>query len=312
MLNKIGSVMTNKMKILLLLFSLNILNVNSQELRCNISLNTQQIQGTNKQVFITLQSALNEFVNKRIWTSHVYQVNERIECTMLITIQEQIGSDEFRGTIQVQSRRPVYNSSYNTVMFNYVDQNFNFRYVEFQPLELNENSHQMNLTAVIAYYVYIILGIDYDSFSLLGGTEFFNKAEKLVNNAQNSNDKGWKPFDGKGNRNRYWLVKNILDKRYEPLREFMYRYHRLGLDVMSNKPIEGRSEIADALLLLQKVFRDKPDPFMVFLHIIFDAKSDEFVNIFKESMPDEKNRVFQILNEIDNSNSAKYKKIKEE
>jgi hypothetical protein len=281
----------------------------SQELRCNISVNTSQVQGTNKQVYQTLQTALNEFMNNRAWTTHIYQVNERIECNVLINITEQVGADEFRSTIQVQSRRPVYNSSYNTVMFNYLDNNFDFRYVEYETLELNESSHQSNLTAVLAYYAYIILGLDYDSFSLEGGTEYFEKAEKLVNNAQNSADKGWKPFEAKNNKNRYWLIKNILDKRYEPIREFTYRYHRLGLDLMSSKPNDGRNEVADALLLLQKVYRDKPDPFLHFMHVVFDAKSDELVNFFSEGMPDDKNRVFQILNEIDNANSTKYKKI---
>jgi hypothetical protein len=293
----------------LLLLIIYISGVQSQELRCNISVNTSQVEGTNKQVYTTLQSALNEFMNNRAWTNHVYQVNERIECNIQITIQEQVGADEFRGTIQVQSRRPVYNSSYNTVMLNYIDQNFNFRYVEYQTLELNESSHQSNLTAVLAFYAYVILGMDYDSFSLEGGSEYYAKAEKLVNNAQNSADKGWKPFEAKNNKNRYWLIKNILDKRYEPVREFMYRYHRLGLDLMSSKPNDGRAEVADALLLLQKVYREKPDPFLHLLTVVFLAKSDEFINFFSEGMPDEKNRVFQILNEIDNANATKYKQI---
>jgi len=281
----------------------------AQELRCNISINTQQVQGTNKQVYTTLQTALNEFVNKRVWTRHVYQINERIECSMIITIQDQSGADEFRGTIQVQSRRPVYNSSYNTVMFNYLDQNFNFRYVEYETIELNENTHQSNLAAVIAYYVYVILGLDYDSFSLLGGTEFYTKAERIVNNAQNSADRGWKPFEARANKSRYWLIKNILDKRYEPVREFIYRYHRLGLDIMYNKAPEARNEILDALQLLLGVYRQKPDPYLHFMNVVLEAKADELVNIFSEGLPEEKNRVFQILSEIDNSNLAKYRKI---
>jgi hypothetical protein len=281
----------------------------AQELKCNISATSQQIEGTNKKIFQTLNTALYEFMNNRSWTSHSFAINERIECNILINIQEQISADEFRGTIQVQSRRPVYNSSYNSVMLNYLDQNFNFRYVEFETLEFNENTHQSNLTAVLAFYAYVILGLDYDSFSLEGGTEFFNKAEKIVNNAQNSNDRGWKPFEAKSNKNRYWLIKNILDDRYSSIREFNYRYHRLGLDMMSGKPNEGRAEIAEDLLLLQKIFRNKPDPFMHYYNTVFDAKAEEFVNIFSEALPDEKSRVFQILNEIDNANSSKYKKL---
>jgi hypothetical protein len=296
--------------ILIVCLPTNILH--SQELKCNIQVNTQQVQGTNKKIYQTLQTALYEYMNKRAWTNHTYSINERIDCNIQISITQQVSADEFLGTIQIQSRRPVYNSSYNTTMFNYIDQNFNFKYVEFEALELNENAHKSNLTSVLAFYAYVILGFDYDSFSLEGGSEYFNKAEKLVNNAQNSPDKGWKPFEAKNNKNRYWLIKNILDKRYAPLREFNYKFHRLGLDLMSAKPNEGRTEISDDLLLLQKVYRDKPDPFLHFYHVIFDAKADELINIFSESMPDEKNRVFNILNEIDNANATKYKKLKEQ
>ena len=295
--------------IYILFISLSVSTVKAQELKCNISVNSQKVQGSNKTLYTTMQSAMYEFMNNRSWTNHVFKVNERIECNILITINEQLGADEFVGTIQIQSRRPAFNSSYNTVMFNYNDQSFNFKYVEYQAIEFNENTHQYNLASVLAYYAYIIIGLDYDSFSLLGGTEFFNKAEKIVNNAQNSSDKGWKPFEAKNNRNRYWLVKNILDKRYEPAREFIYRYHRLGLDLMNSKPVEGRNEVAEDLLLLQKVYRQKPDPFLHFMQVIYDAKSDEFVNFFSDGMPDEKNRAYQILNEIDNANSTKYKKI---
>ena len=229
--------------ILICLFPYSFLH--AQELKCNIQVNTQQVQGTNKKVYQTLQTALYEYMNNHAWTSHTYSINERIDCSIVISITQQLSADEFVGTIQIQSRRPVFNSSYNTTMLNYVDNNFNFRYVEFEALELNENSHKSNITSVMAFYAYIILGFDYDSFSLEGGTEYFTKAEKLVNNAQNSTDKGWKPFEAKNNKNRYWLVKNILDKRYAPIREFYYKYNRLGLDLMSSKQNEARTEIAD-------------------------------------------------------------------
>ena len=163
---------------IIFLFQIAFQSINSQELKCNISVNSQQIQGTNKKVFTTLQTALYEFMNNKAWTNHTYAMNERIECNILINISDQSGADEFKGSIQIQSRRPVFNSSYNTVMLNYVDNNFNFKYIEYEVLELNENSHQSNLSAVLAFYVYIILGLDYDSFSLEGGSEFFNKAEK--------------------------------------------------------------------------------------------------------------------------------------
>ncbi len=281
----------------------------AQELNCNIQLVTQQIQGTNKQIFETMQGAIYEFMNNTPWTTHVFDVDERIECNMLFNLQEQIGDDEFRGTLQIQVRRPVYNSSFNTVLFNYIDNDLNFKYVEYQPLQFNENTYISNLTSILAYYAYIIIGLDYDSFSYEGGTEFFQKAEKIVNNAQNASQKGWKSIESTSRKNRYWLVNNILNEDFSPAREFIYRYHRLGLDRMYEKLNEARADIAESLKLLQQVYRNKPDPFMHFLQVIYDAKSDEFVNIFKESFPEEKSRIIAILNEIDPANTSKYERI---
>jgi hypothetical protein len=295
----------------LLIFSVFLysLSAYTQELNCNIQLVTQQIQGTNKQVFETLQGAIYEFMNSTPWTTHVFDVDERIECTMLFNLQDQIGDDEFRGTLQIQVRRPVYNSSYNTVLFNYIDNDLHFKYVEYQPLQFNENTHISNLTSILAYYAYIIIGLDYDSYSYEGGTEFFLKAEKIVNNAQNASQKGWKSIESASRKNRYWLVNNILNADFSPAREFVYRYHRLGLDRMYENLNEARAEIAESLKLLQQVSRNKPDPFMHFLQVIYDAKSDEFVNIFKESFPEEKSRIIAILNEIDPANTNKYEAI---
>ena len=285
--------------------------LSGQELRCNIQLVTQQIQGTNKQIFQTLQTAMYEFMNNRNWTNHVYEYNERIECTILINLTEQLGADEFRGTIQIQSSRPAYNSTYNSTMFNFRDNDLRFRYLEFERLEFNEQTHLSNLTSVLAFYAYIIIGIDYDSFSPEGGSPYFQKAEAIVNNAQNVVEPGWKPYDGARNRNRYWLIKNILDEEYRSIRQFLYRYHRLGLDLMDSKVNEGRAEIAESIRLLQEVYRQKPDPYLFLLQLVFDAKNDEFVNIFSDSFPEEKRRVVEILREIDPANSAKYEKIME-
>ncbi len=194
-------------------------------------------------------------------------------------------------------------------MFNFVDNDFQFTYVEYQPLEFNESAFLSNLTSVLAYYAYIIIGLDYDSFSLDGGTPYFQKAEQIVNNAQNAVEPGWKPFSGSRNKNRYWLIQNILDSKYAPVREFIYRYHRLGLDVMESELNTGRAEIANSLKLLQKVYRAKPDPYMLFLTVVLDAKRDEIVNIFSKSFPDEKTRVAVIMKEIDPANSQKYDKM---
>ena len=281
----------------------------AQELKCNVQVVSQQIQGTNKQVFETLQTAIYEFMNNKVWTNHVYGTEERIECTLMFNIQEQLSADEFRGTLQIQSRRPVFGSNYNSVMLNYMDNDIQFRYIEFEPLEFDPTAHTSNLTSILAYYAYFILGLDYDSFSPDGGTTFFQAAEKIVDNAQKVSEKGWKPFDNTSHKNRYWLVKDLLDTDYSPCREFIYRYHRQGMDRMDYKAVEARADITNDFELLQGVYRKKPDPFMHPMRVIFDAKADEFVNIYSESFPEEKSRVVEILNEIDPANSTKYKAI---
>lgn len=283
----------------------------AQDLRCNISVNANQIQGTYRQVFQTMQTDLYEFMNNRSWSNNVYSVDERIECNFLINITEQIGPNEYKGTLQVQSRRPVFGSSYSTVMFNYIDNDVQFTYQEFNKLEFNENSYGSALTSLLAYYAYVVIGIDYDSFSPKGGTDYFKKAEKIVSNAQTAPEKGWKAYEST-RKNRYWLIENILNPKYSPLRNAYYTFHRLGLDQMASKLSEGRDEVANSLLNIQKVFRDKPDQNLFYLKIFFDAKSDELVNIFTEAYSSEKQRVYQILAEIDQPNEAKYKKITEE
>ncbi len=298
-----------RIPVILILLITSVLSVDSQELRCNVQVITNQIQGTNKQKFTTLQRAIYEFMNGRSWTDHVFNSQERIEANIMINLTDEISSDEFRGTIQIQSRRPVFNSSYNTVLFNYMDNNLHFRYTEHETLEFSENQHLSNLTSILAFYAYIIIGLDYDSFSINGGTEFFQKAETIVTNAQNASERGWKSFEG--NRNRYWLVSNLRDSKYAPIREFSYRYHRLGLDRMSERPAEARGEIAESLYLLQKIFREKPDPFMHLLQVVMDAKSDEMINVFSESNPDEARRVTALLREVDPANTPKYQRIQQ-
>ncbi len=278
-----------------------------QELNCRVQVFAQQIQTSNKHIFESMQKDIYEFVNNRKWTDHVYSYDERIECSILINITEQISADQYKGTMQIQAIRPVYNTNYNSVVINLKDNDVQFNYVEFQSMDFNENTFTSNLTSLLAYYVYIILGFDYDTFSLYGGTPYFQKAEKIVQNAQNAQEKGWKSFENQ--KNRYWLVENALNSKYAPIREFLYRYHRLGLDIMHSKQADGRAEIADALLLLQKIYREKPSPFMMLLQMIFDAKSDEFVQLFSESFPDEKSRVVAILKEIDPTNSNKYQRL---
>jgi hypothetical protein len=283
--------------------------VSSQELNCNVQISAQKIQGSNRQVFQTMQKDVYEFMNSTVWTNLVFSFAERIDCNILINLTDQLSADEFRGTIQIQLSRPVYNTTYNSTILNFMDNSFQFRYVEFQPLEFDPNVHRSNLVSVLAYYVYVILGIDYDSFSPDGGTEFFLLAEKVVTNAQNAPEPGWKPYDGSRNRNRYWLIKNILNREYDGVRKFLYEYDINGLDKLESRTSEARTSIVESLKLLQDVYRKKPDPYMYFLQLILDSKSDELVNIFSQSFPEEKSRVVQILVEVDPANKTKYEKI---
>jgi len=294
--------------LLILLFSL---NLRSQELRCNVQVVSQQIQGTNKQVFQTLQNAIYEFMNNRVWTNHVYTIEERIECNLMFNITEQLSATDFKGTLTIQASRPVFNTNYSTTTLNFVDNDIKFTYVEFSPLEFSLNSNLSNLTSILAYYAYFILGLDYDTFSPMGGTPYFTNAEQIVQNAQNAAESGWKPMEDISHKNRYWLVKDMIDPDYEPLREFNYSYHRLGLDVMDEKVVEGRAEITNSLELLQQVYRKRPDPYMYLLRLVFDAKVDEIVNVYTESYPEERNRAHLILTEVDKPNASKYSAILE-
>ena len=281
----------------------------SQELNCNVQVSAQKIQGSNRQVFESMQRDIYEFMNNTVWTNHVFSYAERIECSIIINLTDQFSADEFRGTIQVQLKRPIFNTTYNSTMLNFMDNNFQFRYVEFQPLEFDPNSYRSSLVSVLAYYAYMIIGFDYDSYSTLGGTEFFQVAEKIVTNAQNASEPGWKPYDGSRNKNRYWLVKNTLDKEYEGVRRFIHEYNINGLDKMESRTAEARTSIAESLKLLLDVYRAKPDPYMYLLQVILESKTDELVNIFSEAFPEEKSRVIQILIEIDPGNKTKYEKI---
>jgi hypothetical protein len=279
--------------------------ISAQELRCNISISSSSLQNVNRNLFETMQSDLYEFMNNRKWTDEKYMMDERIECSIFINLTEQLSSNEYKGTIQVQARRPVFGSSYETTLLNLKDNDFQAKYIEYQTMEFNETSNKDNLTNILAFYAYLILGIDHDSFSPEGGTEFFQKAQAIVNNSQSAVEKGWKSYESE--RNRYWLIENIMNKSYSGYRSCIYQYHRQGLDVMGDKVAEGRAAIAEALKSIQKVFRARPSLYL--LQVFFDAKSDELVNVFTKSFPDERNRVVTILNECDPSNGTKYEKI---
>lgn len=277
----------------------------SQELNCKVQVLSQQIQGTDKRVFETLQTALFEFMNNRKWTPDNFKNEERIDCSILINVTERPSTEEFKATIQVQSRRPIFKTSYNSTVLNFNDQDFQFKYLENQPLDFQDNLFVSNLTSVMAFYAYTIVGMDYDSYSLNGGTPYLQKALQIVNNAQSTPEPGWRAFES--NKNRYWLINNMLDAPYIGIRECLYNYHLKGLDVMSDNKDGGRAVILESLLSLRKVHQTRPLSFS--MQLFFNAKSDEIINIFKGAYPDEKSKIITLLNDIDPTNSNKYQKI---
>ena len=277
----------------------------SQELNCQVSILTPQIQASDKTIYDNLQTELRDFLNNKKWTNEEYLNQERIECSMIITISERVSTDEFKASIQIQSRRPVFNSSYNSPMFNHQDNDFGFRYVQDQTIEFDESNITSNLTAVLGYYANIIIGLDYDSFSPEGGTPYFAKAQTIANNAQRLSERGWKAFET--SRNRYWLVENLLNISFKPMRAFIYSYHRQGFDKFTENIADARSSITDNLSELKKVYQDKPNSFL--MQIFFTAKADELINLFSQATNDEKNRALQVLTLVDPANTLKYQSI---
>ncbi|MDR3189283.1 MAG: DUF4835 family protein [Prevotellaceae bacterium] len=282
----------------------------AQTIRCNVTLNTQKVQSTNRALFETLKTEVDNFLNSRAWTNHTYQQVERVECNFIITLNEQVNESDFKGTLQIQAQRPVYGSIYNSPTISTVDNDFEFSYKENEILDFSENMHSSNLTSMLAYWVYVVLGLDYDTFSPNGGTEWFGKAEQIAQNAQSETMSGWASSSGMNRKNRYWLVENILGSRYARERKAYYTYHRLGLDVMSEKPEEGRKQVMLALQEMQKLYQEKPDNTLYFYTIFFDTKADEIVNIFSEATPAEKQAAYQLLSTINNVNDPHYKKLK--
>jgi hypothetical protein len=278
----------------------------SQELTCYVSVNSSQVQGTNTDIFKTLEETMTDFMNNTVWTNNVFEINERIECNLTLNVKKEVSSGKYEATLAIQSRRPVYGTSYNSVMLNYVDDYTNFTYNEFDPLEFSEASHLNNLSSVLAFYAYIIIGMDYDSYSLNGGDPFYQIAEKIVNNAQSSADVGWNPADARGRDNRYWLVNNLRDDGYKPLREFNYNYHRQGLDMLESSLDRGRLMIKEQIINLEKFNKNKPDPFIHLFNVILQAKAEEIVNIFSEATPEDKAKVYTIMTSIDPAGSSKY------
>ena len=264
------------------------------ELNARITINSDKVQGSDKQVFTTLQEALMEFVNNRRWTDATFGINERIDCSFTIIINEQT-DNSFTGEIQVQASRPVYNSSYTTNLFNFRDTELNFEYTQFEPLEYTENTLNSNLTATIVYYIYIILGLDFDSFSPLGGRVYFDQAQQIVNLAQSQGSwNGWRAFEK--DDNRHGLITALTDTTSETFRNFWYTYHRKGLDEMAGNPDRGRTTIIEALPALQEVKSVRPTS--VLLRLFSDSKLDELVLIYSKATTQEKQAGYKMLFEL--------------
>ena len=283
----------------------------AQELKARVTIVSNRVGNTvNQNVFRTLQTALNNFMSNRKWTTDNFAPNERIECNFLLNLEPTSDLNVYNASLTVQAARPVYNSSYLSPIINYQDENVAFKYVEFQQLEFNENrvsgsdGQASNLTAVFAYYAYMILGFDYDSYSPRGGDVYFQKAQNIVNNApEGRNVSGWKAFDG--TRNRYWLVENMLNSRYTIMHDVYYNYYRMGLDKFYSDESTGRTEVLNVLNLLNNFNADNPNKMIN--QFFFQGKSTEFIKIFSRAPQQDKARASELLQRLDLTNASKYK-----
>ena len=279
----------------------------AQELNCRVEVNASQLEGSNKSIFETLQTAINEYVNTTRWTPAQFSPNEKIECTLLFTISkydESTGTME--GTLQVQSSRPVYNSSYLTTLINFKDNNIAFTYTEGEPLLYSETSMESQLTQILNFYIYLILAVDFDSFSPRGGDQFFERLETIVHQGQSSGETGWKAFED--TKNRAAVLASFTDPSTRTIRDLYYTYHLQGLDQMSVSPDKGRKTIDGALDILNDVF--KVAPMSVGLSMFKDAKLDELVNIYSKAPADEREHAYQLLSPMFPTEQTRLEKIK--
>ena len=276
----------------------------AQELNCNLVVNAQRTGNENVQVFKTLEKQLNEFVNNTSWTDKSFKPQERINCSMVITIQN-YNSDAFQATLQVQSSRPVYNSAYSTPVYSFNDRDFNFQYLEFQNLIFNPTQYESNLVSVLTFHIYMILGMDADTFQLHGGDPYFKQAQTILNYSQQENFKGWKLEDG--NQTRFVLIDNILSPTFEEFRSTMYKYHLKGLDEMSGNPKKGKDQISEAIQELNAMNQRRPNSFL--MRVFFDAKAQEIEEIFSGGPSVDIADLVSILTKIAPTHAAKWRNI---
>jgi hypothetical protein len=281
------------------------LNAVSQELKCNVTVIAPQVSNVDPGVFQNMEGLIQDFMNDRKWTSDNFEFEERIECNLQLTVSEAVNQTEFAGSIQIQSSRPVYNSDYKTPLLSINDADVQFVFLENSLFQFSIDQHRNNLTSILAYYAYIILGYDYDSFSEEGGSEHFLKAQTIVANAQNSGEPGWKASEGQ--QNRYWLVENHITQTFKPLRNCLYQYHRHGFDKLYENAEAGRESIANALIGLRNTHKIRPGSYN--FQAFFFAKSDEIVNLFKSAPQEERLRVYNVLKQVDPSNISKYERM---
>ncbi len=301
--------MRNSIKpFLLVLISLFGGQLRAQELNFQVVVNSQNVNNAaDRQLYQTMQQQITEFMNNRKWTNDIFTQQEKINCNFTLLIEQRISTNEFKATAQIQCVRPVYKSGYNSVLFNYSDPDWTFEYTEFQPLDFNDATFTSNLTSMLAYYAFIVLGFDYDSFDSEGGTPYFQKAQMVLSNAQNTAQRGWKQSEGL--RNRYWLIASILAPGCKSIRQSIYTYHRLGLDRFhDNKTIEAaRKEIMNALEQVRVTHKEKPGT--MFQQVYLNAKKDELVSIFANATGQEKLKAIEILQQIDALNGQLYQNI---
>lgn len=300
----------------LIIFSFTIatVTVQAQEIQARLTVMTSKISTqVNKNVFQTLQTALTNFLNNRKWTNDAFLTNEKIQCNFLLNLEQDLGNNVYKGKLTVQAARPVHSTTYDSPIINFLDDEIVFRYQEFQSIDFNENRVQgndpvaANLTAILAYYVNIILGFDYDSFSLRGGDNYFQKAWNIVNNAPDSRDiTGWKSFEGL--RNRYWLAENLNNNRFALIHDVIYSYYRSGMDLFYENEEGGRTGIMNSLNYLNTINTENPNSMI--LQFFFQGKSSELVKVFSHASADAKNKVRDILTKLDITNTAAYKDLK--
>jgi hypothetical protein len=288
--------------------------VSAQEIQARLTVLTNKISTkVDKKIFNTLQSTLTNFINNRKWTADVFATNEKIQCNFLLSVEQELGNNVYKAKLTVQAARPIYNTTYESPIINYIDDDIVFRYQEFQPVEFNENRVQgndpvaANLTAIIAYYVNLILGLDYDSFSLRGGDMYFQKAWNIVNNAPESREiTGWKSFESL--RNRYWLAENLNNNRFALIHDAIYSYYRYGFDIFYENEQNGRSGILNSLNFLNTINSENPNSMII--QFFFQGKSAELVKVFSKASADDKTRAKDILTRLDITNAQAYKELR--